>query len=283
MFVKISSRGGAGLAKYWMESPGNDAVELVGSFGTIQEDVYGSVSEMDMLGRLSNGTKTISHIIISPPDRESLSMTNDDYLHVLTRVMEAANLKDQPFTAVKHFKDNSWHMHVGVQRYDTETGTLRSDSYNSKAILAILPEVRKELGHKPPPEHAFKKADFNKINFKAWQESTDAKSYQDQLVKHKLVLAQNHTRDPFVVVDETGRSFSVSRNLKNRETETYIKKSEVFKKLSGHKLPLDKEVIADIRTKQRQAAVLDGFKENSVRDRILERMNKNKDKDRDQD
>jgi hypothetical protein len=258
MIGRVSSRGnGAAAHKYlFYGSKDNDQVEFVGAYGTIAQDAYGAMVEMDKAAGDTKGINTLVHLVISPADRYSLSMKPEEWDYAVEEFKQAINLKGQPHASVRHFKDNSWHQHTLIQR--AKDGFLEPDNYTAYKINKARAKIEKKLGHDITPEYSQHRPLFQKANFKAWQEAKDGQEYIEKMREQGYIMSRNQTKDPWQAVSthtKNPQTFSVIKNLKDRWTETYITKKEVYERLSGIALPADKEVIRDIKSQRETEAM----------------------------
>jgi hypothetical protein len=251
MIIKGAARGNARqLAEYLVGLRDNDRTEPFYNEGTTTpDDILQSLLDMEALGSLSKGEKTIYHAQISPGKKDSLEMSDEQYLRSIRILAEKLGFKDQPFVSRFHYKKDGVHLHVAWQRYSPEKKRLISDSKNYERHDKAREQMEIEFGHARTRGKDPKHNEVQREAFEAWQKTKTGPEFVDEMKQRGYTVAKSNRKRPFQVVDhETGITYELTRKLKDRATETYIKANDVWKRLDGMDLPNDKDAMQRINT-----------------------------------
>ncbi|MCF0055493.1 relaxase/mobilization nuclease domain-containing protein [Dyadobacter sp. CY356] len=253
MIVRGASRGdGKQLAAYLQTPAENERIEFFGAWGTSNpESLTESLIEMDRFKKLAKGSKTIYHAIISPDKEESHKMTREQWLRSIEVLGKEQGLEGQPWGAEKHLKDGKWHVHAVYQRFDTELGRFRTDSHSYKGNDRARAALEIEFGHERTPQRNLNRPVLTKNVIQAWQQSKTGQEFIDRAGEFGYTIASSTTRRPFMIIDESGRSFDLLKKLRDKEIKFSVRTAQMKDRMKGIELPSDKSVIKDIRLKQK--------------------------------
>lgn len=154
MVIKGRSRtNGAQLADYLENSKGNDRAQILDVRGTAQpDDLRRSLLEMSLSSELTKrGNKGLYHAQINPAIGEDQPMTPADWLRAADILEESLGYAGQKRAIVLHEKNGRTHGHIVWERYDHNTGKLRSDSHNFKKHDQARAQIEQEFGHERTP------------------------------------------------------------------------------------------------------------------------------------
>ena len=190
------------------------------------------------VGLGTRGEKTLYHAQISPDPR--YKMTPEQYLHAADILGEELGLQNHPRVVVLHDDGEQPHLHIVWQRADVETMTMWDDGNNyrkhEQASLrmelefgqAIVPGKHAKRDREQQPEFPRAEStqdeqkqaqrtdmtfDERKEQITALRQSADnAQAFKNALEETGYVLAKGDRRG-FVVVDEEGEVFSLSKHV----------------------------------------------------------------------
>lgn len=224
MVIRGRSRSnGAQLADYLLNSRENDHARIIDIRGTAQPDnLKKSLLEMSLSSELTKtGDKGIYHAQVNPAIGEDRPMTQDDWLKAADMLEESLGFAGQKRAIVLHEKNGRLHGHIVWERYDHDTGILRSDSHNFKKHDQARAEIEQALGH----ERTAQKADrvqepTHKDRLtQLWQDSPDGRSFIDAAGRAGYYIAQRDDRRPFRAITPEGDSVDLVRQLDGIKTK----------------------------------------------------------------
>jgi hypothetical protein len=239
MIIKGGSRAGPKqLAAHLGRTDTNERVVLLEVHSGI-DDLAATFRDWQTLAEGTRGTKGLYHVNIDPDAR--YTMSPDQWARAVDVLEQELGFDGQPRAVVMHEKKGRQHIHVVWARTDAETMKMRSDSNNYAAHERASQALEQEFGHAPVPgKHA--KRDREKqpeppkaaITHAEWQQaersgisiadrrasiaalysaSDSGAAFKAGLEDEGYVLAQGDRRD-FVLVDMTGETFSLGRQIK---------------------------------------------------------------------
>jgi hypothetical protein len=242
----LTTRGGirgngAQLANYLLNSGENDYVAVLDIRGTANpQDLKKSLIEMSLTSELTKSDKGLYHAQINPAIGEDRRMTKEDWLRAAEIMETELGLSLQKRIIVLHEKKNRIHAHVVWERYDHDKGIMISDSYSRLAQDRARKLMEVEFEHQLTPERNKNRPEIKATLTALWKEIPEGKAFIAAAKEKGYVIARG-TKRPFMVVDETGRSFDLVRQLDGVRTK------EVREKLKGMRLPNGKAAIAQMR------------------------------------
>ncbi|MFN8290196.1 MAG: relaxase [Chitinophagaceae bacterium] len=256
MVIKGKSRGnGAQLAVYLMRVADNDNVRVFDIRGTSQvDDLKASLIEMSLTSELTKSEKGLFHAQINPAYGEDKKMTHADWLNAADTLEEELSMNGQKRVIVLHEKKNRIHAHVVWERYDHEKGIMITDSFSGLAQDRARKTMEQKFGHERTPVRNLKRPEMKQVLSDLWQKTVTGKEFVKEAFQKGYMIAKGQLRRPYMVVDDTGRSFDLTRQLKG------VKTKEVSEKLHKEKLPLEKDAIKACRDRQKELEMEKQFK-----------------------
>lgn len=248
MVIRGKIRGnGSQLAGYLMKEADNDNVRIFDIRGTSQPgDLKASLLEMSLTSELTMSEKGLYHAQINPAYGEDKKMQPDDWYRAANILGSELKLNDQKRVIVLHEKKGRTHAHVVWERYDHEKGIMVSDSFSRLAQDRARKTMEMELEQQPTPHRNEKRPEIKATLTDLWQKTLSGADFIKASVQKGYTIAKGELRRPFMVIDNTGRSFDLVRQLNG------IRSKEVRKRLKKEKLQTEKEVISSIRSKQQE-------------------------------
>lgn len=197
---------------------------------------------MSLTSELTKSDKGLFHVQICPPIGADKEMTQEDWLRAVEILEEETGFTNQKRALVMHEKNGRMHLHVVFERYDHDKGIMKSDSFSRLALDRSRQRMEIELEQERTPVRNKSQPEMKQYLTAVWQQTKDADAFIQAISKKGYIIATG-TQRPYMVVDETGRSFDLTRQLKQVRTK------EVRERFKTSKLPKEKEVILSIRKK----------------------------------
>lgn len=224
MVIRGRSRSnGAQLADYLLNSRENERARIIDIRGTAQPDsLKKSLLEMSLSSELTKtGDKGLYHAQVNPAIGEDRPMTQDDWLKAADMLEERLGFTGQKRAIVLHEKKGRIHGHVVWERYDHDTGTLRSDSHNFKKHDQARAEIEQALGHVRTAQKAdrVQEPSHKERLTQLWQDSPDGRSFIDAASRAGYFIAQRDDRRPFRAITPEGDSVDLVRQLDGIKTK----------------------------------------------------------------
>lgn len=245
MVIRGGTRGnGKQLASYLMKQAENDNVQVLDIRGTMRtDDIHMSLLEMSLTSELTKSDKGLYHAQLSPAYGDDKKMTHEDWLRAADIVEQELGLTGQKRVIVMHDKNDRLHAHVVWERYDHDKGIMISDSFTHLAQDRARKIIEQELDHQRTPDRNTKRPEMKLELTELWQKSKTAKEFIEAATEKGYNMAVGKQR-PYMVVDNTGRSFDLVRQLDK------VKTKDVRERFKEQKLPTEKEAIKTVRNKQ---------------------------------
>lgn len=258
MVIRGRTRGNGGqLAAYLMDNSENDQAYVFDIRGTSQPDnLRMSLLEMSFTSELTKSQKGLYHAQINPAYGEDKRMTDTDWFRAADILEAELKLTDQKRVIVMHEKNGRQHAHVVWERYDHTSGKMISDSYSRLAQDRARKTMEKEFEQQRTPERNARKIDLKKAITEIWKKTKTGMDFIIQSLEKGYVIATG-TQRPYMLVDDTGRSFDLVRQLEK------VKTKDVRERLEKEKLPNEKQAIKIIRSKLSEKNV-DDIQEKSI-------------------
>lgn len=235
---------GAQLAHYLTRQGENDHIRILevdGRAEADQDSLIVTLEGMSLKEQLTKSKQGLYHAQINPAYDEDRQMTDEDWHKAADILEHALGFEGQRRAIVLHEKKGRLHAHVVWERYDVETGKMRTISHNYKAHDQARQEIEKALGQEQTPTRNKNRDDIKKVMKELWDKTETGAAFVDEVEKAGYCVASGSGKRPFIVVDDEGRSFDLVRQLKGVRTK------EVRERLQNEKLMDEKEAIELMR------------------------------------
>jgi hypothetical protein len=268
MVIRGKSRGdGRQLAQYLLSKRENDDVRVIDIRYCASENLVKAVQEMEYTVELTDGQKGLFHAQLNPAIGEDKNLKIKDWLRMVDIAEEEYGLGGVKRAVVMHEKHGRKHLHVVWQRYDHETGKLRSDSYTHYKGRTAAQRIEEELGLTKTPWRAREKRDhIKKIVGPIWNKTKSPEGFINKLREQGYEVVTSQNRRPFMVMDEKGRTHDLVRSIPGAKTK------DVRERFKHTKLRTDKEAIRAIRSKESEKAF------NLLQEKSIDRMEEHRSK-----
>lgn len=231
MIIQGGSRSNASqLGRYLLNEAANDRVAVL-NIPDHARDVAEAILDMERMGQMTKGKKTLYHAQINPAP--SYDMRPEDWNRSVEVLAEKMGFDDQPCAVVLHEKKGREHIHVVFQRADVERGRLISDSHNYAKHREAGQQLVRELGHEKvnrttrgnsfTQEQARKAAaeHTDPKQIRAWitdlyERSQTAEEFQKGL-EGRFVMAKPKKR-AYCLLDSYGQDYNLARLVKGAKT-----------------------------------------------------------------
>lgn len=245
MVIRGKIRGnGSQLAGYLMKQADNDNVRVFDIRGTSQpNDLKASLLEMSLTAELTMSSRGLYHAQLNPAYGEDKKMQAADWYKAADMLEKELKYEGQKRVIVLHEKKGRTHAHIVWERYDHDKGIMISDSFSRLAQDRARKDMEKELDQKRTPHRNANRPEMKKVLNDIWQKTKTGADFIKASVQKGYIIAKGELRRPFMVIDNTGRSFDLTRQLQG------IKSKEVRERLKDEKLQSEKEAIAAVRLK----------------------------------
>lgn len=239
------------MATYLLNKADNDNVYLFDIRGTAHpDDLRQSLLEISLTSELTKSDKGLYHVQICPAIGADKKMTRDDWLRAVEILEEETGFTNQKRALVMHEKAGRLHLHVVLERYDHELGIMKSDSFSRLAQDRARQRMEIELEQERTPKRNAKQPVLKAELTKLWHETNSPEAFMNAVNQKGYAIAAG-TQRPYMLIDDTGRSFDLVRQLAG------VKTKAVADRLRDVKLVNEKEAIAVVRFRQAR----DKFKE----------------------
>ena len=242
MVVRGKLRGnGWQLASYLLKKADNDNIRLFDIRGTGEKtNLHQSLVEMSLTSELTKSDKGLYHIQICPAYGEDKQMNDADWFRAVDIMEVEIGYEGQKRAIVLHEKNGKIHAHVVWERYDHEKGIMKPNKFSRLAQDRARQLMEKEFGHVRTPERNKHQPEMKEILTEIWRKTDNADEFVKTLLDAGYVVATG-TQRPYIVVDQTGRSFDLVRQLEG------VKTKEVRDRFKATRLVKEKEAIANCR------------------------------------
>jgi len=242
LIINGGSRGGAqDLAKHLLRTDTNELVEVI-EIHHGSQNLAEALADFEMMVNLTKqGQLGLYHANIDPDGK--YEMTSEQWQRCVELLEQELGFEGLPRAVVRHKKEGREHLHVVWQRTDTDTQTLRTDSWNYKKHELASRQLEKEFGHelvqgKHVGEKELRSKVYENVDktftfeefqreqkqgrspeylkelkeqiTQLYQSSDGGRAFQQALADDGFILAQGKKR-AFIFVDRAGLDYSVSR------------------------------------------------------------------------
>nr|WP_262912274.1 relaxase/mobilization nuclease domain-containing protein [Algoriphagus sp. AGSA1] len=196
---------------------------------------------MSLKEQLTKSKQGLYHAQINPAYEEDRQMTDEDWHKAADILEHALGFEGQRRAIVLHEKKGRLHAHVVWERYDAETGKMKTISHNYKAHDQARQEIEKYLNQEPTPTRNKSRDDIKEVMTGLWDKTETGADFLKEVKNAGFCVAAGSGKRPFMVVDDKGRSFDLVRQLKGVRTK------QVRERLDGEKLMDEKDAIELMR------------------------------------
>lgn len=247
MIVKGRTRGGGRqLASYLLAMGQNEQVELLyvdGQSQFAEQDFRDLLGDFSLTEKLTRSRKGIYHASINPPEDFAHTMSKEDWQQAAQILAQELGFSDQRMAMVLHQKHGRQHLHVAFERYNHETGKSIPISHNYAKHLRAGRKMAQLFGLQPVPERNPRREPMKETLTRVWHETPDAKTFIREVKQHGYLVSKGYEK-PYLVIDDTGRSFNLVRHLDG------IKTKQVRERFKGSVLMEEREAVAFVRNQQ---------------------------------
>lgn len=252
MVIRGKPRGnGKQLAHYlavhsWKE---NDDIQILEVAGRLQADetyLHETMLSMSLTSELTKSDKGLYHAQINPAYSEDRGMSQNDWLEAADILGKELGLEHQRRVIVLHEKKGRMHAHVVWERYDHETGKMISDSFSRLAQDRARKEMERIFEHKQTPHRNKSRPELKDALTSFWNQTETGAEFVSMIYDNGYMVAQGVPDRPFMVVDDTGRTFDLVKQLKGVRTK------EVRQRLKGEQLTPEKQAIEFMRNRKQE-------------------------------
>ena len=249
MVIRGRTRGGGvQLAKYLLTQGENEDIHILDVGGRDRANdnhLRDALFSMSLTAELTKSDKGLYHAQINPAYGDDRQMSREDWLKAADMLGKELGLEEQRRVMVLHTKKGRTHGHVVWERYDHEKKKMVSDSFSRLAQDRARVAMEQVFEQQPTPHRNAKRPEMKEMLSDLWGKLKSGTDFVKAAKHFGYVVAAGVQRRPFMVVDDTGRSFDLVRQLAG------VKTKEVREKLKGEKLVAEKDAIALVRQKQK--------------------------------
>ena len=247
MVIRGNTRGnGRQLARYLLTLRDNESIHILdvdnrtGNAATSEylDDV---LTSMSLMAELTKSQKGLYHAQINPAYSEDKRM---DWFKAADILGKELGLEDQRRVIVLHEKKGRTHAHVVWERYDHETGKIKTDSFSRLAQDRARKDMEIEFGHKQTPHRNRHRPELKASLTQLWHQTGTGAQFLHACKNNGYMIAQGVGRNPFMVVDENGRSYDLVRQLKE------VRLKDVRQRLRNETLMTEKAAITYMRNQK---------------------------------
>ena len=245
MVIRGRTRGnGRQLAAYLLAQGENEYIRILDIAGRDQthgELLHRTLLSMSFTSELTKSDKGLYHVQINPAYHEDRRMDREAWIKAADILEKELGLTDQRRVIVLHTKKGRTHAHVVWERYDHDKGIMISDSFSRLAQDRARKEMERVFNQQKTPHRNEQRPEMKKHLTELWHKTKSGKEFIIEAGKAGYVIAAGLQRRPFMVVDSTGRSFDLVRQLDK------VKTKDIRERLKGEKLIAEKDAITHMR------------------------------------
>lgn len=245
MVIRGKTRGnGSQLANYLLTKGDNEIVNVLDIQGTAHPDnLQKSLLEMSLTSELTKSDKGLYHAQINPAIGEDSKMQPSDWLKAAKILEKELGLEGQKRAIVLHEKKGRVHAHVVWERYDHAKGIMISDSFSRLAQDRARKSMEISFEQNQTPHRNIQKAKIKEELSDLWATSKGGEHFI-ALAKTKGYSIGIGRERPYVVFDDTGRSFDLVKQIRG------VKTKDVRDRFKGIDLSTEKKIIAALEKKK---------------------------------
>lgn len=228
------------LAHYLLAKKDNETIRILdvdGFDNAKPEDLHRAVFAMGISAELSKSEKGLYHAQINPAIGEDKKMSDEHWLEAGDILGRQLGLDGQRRAIVLHSKKGRTHAHVVWERYDHEKEKMVSDSFSRLAQDRARKEMELTFGHNQTPHRNKHRPELKASLTQLWNQTNTGAQFVKAARNNEYIIAEGSGRNPYVVVDENGRSFNLARQIQG------VRLKEVRQRLRHESLMGEKDAI----------------------------------------
>lgn len=245
MVIRGNSRGNARqLSHYLLAKKDNEAIRILDVDGQVDpdaKDLHQAIFLMGVSAELTKSDKGLYHAQINPAIGEDSAMGDDNWLQAADILGRQLGLINQRRAIVLHTKKGRTHAHVVWERYDHEKGKMVSDSFSRLAQDRARKEMEATFGQQPTPHRNKHRPELKASLSAIWHQTGTGAQFVKAARKNGYIISEGSGRSPYMVVDENGRSYDLTRQLQG------VRLKDVRQRLRHESLMGEKDAIAFMR------------------------------------
>jgi hypothetical protein len=245
MVIRGNSRSNARqLSHYLLAKKDNEAIRILDVNGQIdpaREDLHRAIYLMGVSAELSKSDKGLYHAQINPAIGEDAAMQDEQWLQAADILGRQLGLVNQARAIVLHTKKGRTHAHVVWERYDHDKGKMVSDSFSRLAQDRARKEMEAVFGQAPTPHRNKHRPELKASLSALWHQTGTGAQFVKAARKNGYIISEGTGRSPYMVVDENGRSYDLTRQLQG------VRLKDVRQRLRHESLMGEKDAIAFMR------------------------------------
>lgn len=268
MVIRGGTRGNGGqLAQYLVTLKDNENIQILevdGRTGPGANADYlnDTLLSMAIMADLTKSQKGLYHAQINPAYAEDKNM---DWYKAADILGKELGLEEQRRIIVLHEKKGRTHAHVVWERYDHDTGNIKSDSFSRLAQDRARKDMEIEFGHNPTPHRNKHRPELKASLTQLWHQTGTGAQFLNACKNNGYMIAHGVGRNPFMVVDENGRSYDLVRQLKE------VRLKDVRQRLRNETLMTEKAAITFMHNQKSDRDAEDAGKEKAKFNRTAQK------------
>jgi len=199
---------------------------------------------VELTAELTKSDMPFLSVQLSPAYGEDTTMNYERWNLAADILATGTDFEGQRRAIILHKKKGRTHAHVIYERYNHDTGKMVDNKYSKFKMSDARNKIELALGHKLTPKRNPQRFALKENMTALWLKHTEGKEFIKAAHKEGYIIAQGTPKRPFRVVDSTGRSFDLVRQLEN------IKTKDVRARLRNEPLITEKQAIEQIREQQ---------------------------------
>ena len=245
MVIRGNRRGNARqLSHYLLAQKDNEAIRILdidGKQNPQAEELHRAVYLMGISAELSKSEKGLYHAQINPAIGEDAAMDDEQWLQAGDILGRQLGLTNQRRAIVLHTKKGRTHAHVVWERYDHAKERMVSDSFSRLAQDRARKEMETVFEQQPTPHRNKHRPELKASLSALWHQTGTGAQFVTAARRHHYIISEGSGRSPYMVVDENGRSYDLTRQLNG------VKLKDVRQRLRHESLMGEKDAITYMR------------------------------------
>jgi Relaxase/Mobilisation nuclease domain. len=228
------------LSQYLLTQKDNEAIRILdidGERNPTIEELHQSIYLMGVSAELTKSEKGLYHAQINPAIGEDALMNDEQWLQAGDILAKQLGLENQRRAIVLHTKKGRTHAHVVWERYDHDKQRMVSDSFSRLAQDRARKEMEVTFGQAPTPHRNKHRPELKASLSALWHQTGTGAQFVKAARQNGYIISEGSGRSPFMVVDENGRSYDLTRQLQG------VKLKDVRQRLRSETLMGEKDAI----------------------------------------